>query len=54
MSKLSSGLKALINSPAARPKTTPAPPQIDSLYQKVQQRAQANGLSQSSWLALSV
>ncbi|KAK1145108.1 hypothetical protein N8T08_004541 [Aspergillus melleus] len=53
MPKLSSGLKSLINSPAARPKTTPAPPQIDSLYHKVRQHAQSKGLSQSSWLALS-
>ncbi|KAL4891384.1 hypothetical protein BDV59DRAFT_69026 [Aspergillus ambiguus] len=53
MSKLSSGLKALINSPAARPNTVPAPRNIQSVYQHIQQSAIANNVSRPSWLALS-
>ncbi|KAG2418525.1 hypothetical protein HFD88_001626 [Aspergillus terreus] len=53
MSKLSSGLKALINSPAARPNTVPAPRNIQSVYQHIQQTAVANNVSRPSWLALS-
>ncbi|KAL4878813.1 hypothetical protein BJY04DRAFT_220876 [Aspergillus karnatakaensis] len=53
MSKLSPGLKALINSPAARPNTLPAPTNIQSIYAKIQQTAQAKNISLSSWLALS-
>lgn len=54
MSKLSHQLKALINAPAARPNTVPAPSNIQSIYRKIQQGAQSQNLSQSSWLALSV
>jgi hypothetical protein len=54
MSKLSSSLKALINAPAARPHTVPAPANIASVYSKIQQAAQAQQLSQPSWIALSV
>ncbi|PYH68676.1 uncharacterized protein BO88DRAFT_405532 [Aspergillus vadensis CBS 113365] len=53
MSKLSHQLKALINAPAARPNTVPAPSNIQSIYRKIQQGAQSQNLSQSSWLALS-
>ncbi|KAJ5392416.1 hypothetical protein N7509_007906 [Penicillium cosmopolitanum] len=53
MSKLSAGLKALINSPAARPHTVPAPKNITAIYQDIQQSAKANNVSQPSWLALS-
>ncbi|KAL4922895.1 hypothetical protein BDW62DRAFT_207543 [Aspergillus aurantiobrunneus] len=53
MSKLSPGLKALINSPAARPNTIPSPRNIQSVYAKIQQTAQAKNVSQHSWLALS-
>ncbi|PYH46417.1 uncharacterized protein BP01DRAFT_355445 [Aspergillus saccharolyticus JOP 1030-1] len=53
MSRLSPSLKALINSPASRPHPLPAPRNIESVYAKIQQSAQANGLSQPSWLALS-
>nr|XP_001390246.2 hypothetical protein ANI_1_430034 [Aspergillus niger CBS 513.88] len=53
MSKLSHQLKALINAPAARPNTVPAPPNIQSIYRKIQQGAQSQNLSRSSWLALS-
>lgn len=54
MSKLSSSLKALINAPTARPFTVPAPANITSVYQKIQQTAQAKQISQPSWVALSV
>lgn len=54
MSKLSNGLKALINAPAARPNTVPAPSNITSVYSKIQQTAQSEHVSQPSWLALSV
>ncbi|KAJ5350547.1 hypothetical protein N7541_008274 [Penicillium brevicompactum] len=53
MSKLSSSLKALINAPTARPFTVPAPANITSVYQKIQQTAQSNHVSQPSWVALS-
>ncbi|CAG8077169.1 unnamed protein product [Penicillium olsonii] len=53
MSKLSGGLKALINAPTARPFTVPAPANITSVYQKIQQTAQSNQVSQPSWVALS-
>lgn len=53
MSRLSNSLKALINAPAARPNTVPAPPNIAAIYGKIQQTAQAQNVSHS-WLALSV
>ncbi|KAI9376198.1 hypothetical protein BJX61DRAFT_491150 [Aspergillus egyptiacus] len=52
MSKLSPALKALINAPAARPNTVPAPRNIQSVYAKIQQTAQAKNVSLPSWLAL--
>lgn len=54
MSKLSNSLKALINSPAARPDTVPAPRNVQSVYQRIQQGAISRNVSQPSWLALSV
>ncbi len=54
MSKLSASLKALINAPAARPHTVPAPPNIAHVYRTIQQTAAAKNVSQPSWLALSV
>jgi len=54
MSKLSTSLKALINSPAARPHTVPAPKNITAIYRDLQQSAKANNVSQPSWLAVSV
>ncbi|KAJ5902930.1 hypothetical protein N7495_003458 [Penicillium taxi] len=53
MSRLSSALKALINSPIARPSTVPAPSNIASVYANIQQTAEAQNVSQPSWLALS-
>lgn len=54
MSKLSNSLKALINSPSARPGTVPAPRNIQSVFHKIQQDAESNHVSQPSWVALSV
>ena len=54
MSKLSNGLKALINNPSARPGTVPAPRNIQSVFHKIQQDAQSNHVSQPSWVAVSV
>lgn len=54
MSRLSNSLKLLINAPAARPSTVPAPANIASVYGAIQQTAQAQNISRSSWLALSV
>ncbi|CAP74197.1 hypothetical protein E8E15_009785 [Penicillium rubens] len=53
MSRLSISLKALINAPAARPSTVPAPANITSVYQKIQETAQSKKISQPSWVALS-
>ncbi|KKK12512.1 conserved mitochondrial protein [Aspergillus rambellii] len=53
MAKLSPALKALINSPAARPNTVPAPRNIQSVYARIQQTAQVQNVSRPSWLALS-
>ncbi|KAJ5184539.1 hypothetical protein N7491_007594 [Penicillium cf. griseofulvum] len=53
MSRLSTSLKALINAPAARPSTVPAPANITSVYQKIQQTAESKQISQPSWVALS-
>ncbi|KAJ9483561.1 hypothetical protein VN97_g9838 [Penicillium thymicola] len=53
MSRLSTRLKALISAPAARPSTVPAPANITSVYQKIQQTAQSEQISQPSWVALS-
>ncbi|KAL2813591.1 hypothetical protein BJX63DRAFT_421228 [Aspergillus granulosus] len=52
MAHLSPSLKALINAPAARPNTVPAPRNIQSIYAKIHQTAQAKNVSQPSWLAL--
>lgn len=53
MSKLSPNLKALINSPRARPGPVPAPRTIQAVYRSIQQEAQTKQVSHS-WLALSV
>lgn len=54
MSQLSANLKALINSPLARPNTVAAPRNIQSIYQRIQQDAIAHNVSRPSWLALTV
>jgi hypothetical protein len=53
MSRLSSSLKALISAAHARPGPIPAPRNIEALYKKIEQEAQAQKLGRPSWLALS-
>ncbi|KAJ5626296.1 hypothetical protein N7510_002605 [Penicillium lagena] len=53
MSKISNSLKALINAPAARPATVPAPQNIAAIYRVIQQSVRTQNVSPSSWLALS-
>ncbi|KAL4940752.1 hypothetical protein BDV06DRAFT_195961 [Aspergillus oleicola] len=53
MSKLSPALKTLINHPAARPNTVPAPQNIRSVYAKIQDKARSQNVRDSSWIALS-
>ncbi|EON66827.1 hypothetical protein W97_06229 [Coniosporium apollinis CBS 100218] len=53
MSKLSAPLKALINTPAARPGTTPAPRHIKAAYEKIEREAASNNVGRPAWLALS-
>jgi hypothetical protein len=54
MSKLSSGLKALISAPFARPNTLPASPRIRSVYERLRQEASSKHVGRDSWLTLSV
>jgi len=54
MSKLSPGLKALINAPFARPNTVPAPPNIRSVFEKIAREASAKNIGAPSWLTLTV
>jgi hypothetical protein len=54
MSKLSQPLKALINSPHARPDTIPAPAQIKSVYEKIARDASSKDIALSTWLSLTV
>jgi hypothetical protein len=54
MSKLSDSLKALINTPASRPGTTPAPHGIRSLYERIGNEALSHRVSRPSWITLSV
>lgn len=54
MSKFSTGLKALINAPTARPSTVPAPSNITAVYRAIQKGAESKYVSQPCWLALSV
>jgi len=53
MSRLSSSLKALISAAHARPGPIPAPRNIEALYKRIEQEAQAQKLGRPSWLALS-
>ncbi|KAH6614295.1 hypothetical protein C7974DRAFT_418014 [Boeremia exigua] len=53
MSKLSPALKQLINAAHARPGPIPAPPKIQSVYQKIEREATARQLGRPSWLAVS-
>lgn len=54
MSKLSPGLKALINAPFARPDPTPAPARIRDLFQAIARDAAKHNVGFKPWVALSV
>ncbi|TEY33316.1 hypothetical protein BOTCAL_0680g00040 [Botryotinia calthae] len=53
MSKLSPPLKALISAPYARPGYAPAPRNIRSVFQKIEEEASANNVGLPSWLTIS-
>ncbi|KAF7948303.1 uncharacterized protein EAE97_003714 [Botrytis byssoidea] len=53
MSKLSPSLKALISAPYARPGYAPAPRNIRSVFQKIEEEASANNVGLLSWLTIS-
>ncbi|KAF2093568.1 hypothetical protein NA57DRAFT_47819 [Rhizodiscina lignyota] len=52
MSKLSSALKALIEAPFARAGTTPAPPGIRSVFERIGRHAESKKVEQPTWLAM--
>lgn len=53
MSKLSPGLKSLINAAHARPGPVPAPPGIQAVYSRIEHEATARKLGRPSWLGIS-
>lgn len=53
MSKLSESVKLLINAAHARPGTTPAPPQISSLYERISRDASSKQVGLPAWLTIS-
>jgi hypothetical protein len=53
MSKLSEALKLLISAAHARPGTTPAPPQISSLYERISRDASSKQVGLPAWLTIS-
>jgi hypothetical protein len=53
MSKLSEGLKALINAAHARPNTVKAPPNIKSIYDQISESATKHNVGVPAWLTLS-
>ncbi|KAI9645954.1 hypothetical protein NHQ30_005391 [Ciborinia camelliae] len=53
MSKLSPSLKALISAPYARPGYAPAPRNIRSVFQKIEEEASTNNVGLPSWLTIS-
>ncbi|KAL2759924.1 hypothetical protein ACRALDRAFT_1027919 [Sodiomyces alcalophilus JCM 7366] len=53
MSKLSPGLKALLNAPFARPDPTPAPARIRDLFQAIARDAAKRNVGFKPWMALS-
>ncbi|KAK6601777.1 hypothetical protein H4I96_07118 [Botrytis cinerea] len=54
MSKLSPSLKALIGAPYARPGYAPAPRNIRSVFQKIEEEASAHNVGLPSWLTISI
>jgi hypothetical protein len=53
MSKLSEGLKALINAPYALPHTVKAPPNIRSIYGQIASTASKHSVGVPAWLTIS-
>jgi hypothetical protein len=53
MSKLGESLKLVINAAHARPGTTPAPPQMSSLYERISRDAASKRIGLPAWLAIS-
>jgi len=53
MSKLSPTLKSLINAAHSRPGPVPAPPRIQSIYNKIEKEATDRKLGRPSWLGIS-
>ncbi|EED14319.1 conserved mitochondrial protein [Talaromyces stipitatus ATCC 10500] len=51
MAKLSPALKALINSPHARPGTNPAPAQITSVYASIAKEAEPRNVGLKAWFS---
>ncbi|CRG88644.1 Dol-P-Man:Man(5)GlcNAc(2)-PP-Dol alpha-1,3-mannosyltransferase [Talaromyces islandicus] len=49
MSRLSPALKALINSPHARPGTVPAPAQISAVYSSISKEAEPRNVGLKAW-----
>jgi hypothetical protein len=54
MSKLSPSLKALISAPYACPGYAPAPRNIRSVFQKIEEEASKKNVGLPSWLTISV
>ncbi|KAF2845499.1 hypothetical protein T440DRAFT_407931 [Plenodomus tracheiphilus IPT5] len=52
MSKLSPTLKSLINAAHSRPGPVPAPPRIQSVYNRIEKEATARKLGRPSWLGI--
>ncbi|ETN36543.1 uncharacterized protein HMPREF1541_08821 [Cyphellophora europaea CBS 101466] len=53
MSKLSEGLKALINAAHARPNVTKAPTNIKSIYSQIAESARSHNVGTPAWLTIS-
>lgn len=53
MSKLSEGLKALVNASHARPHTIPAPSNIKSIYSHIAETATSHNVGVPAWLTIS-
>jgi hypothetical protein len=53
MTKLSPSLKSLLNETKCRPGPTPAPPEIQSIFSRIDAEATAKNLALWPWLAMS-
>ncbi|KAK4652949.1 hypothetical protein QC762_503840 [Podospora pseudocomata] len=52
LSSLRPSLKKLINAPFASPATTPAPPQIRNIYQRLSREAKSRKYGERSWITI--